>query len=88
MKDLFNKIKKFFLEIKDRINEIDIPDGYDNLTKEQRAELDNTYKVQLEVHKQKSFVPKVEVNENKAQVTARGKAPKNKGDIQIIHENA
>lgn len=82
-----NKIKNFFVEIWNRINSVDIPDGYENLTKEERAELDNTYQVEKKVHEQKSFVPKAQINEGKAQASARGKA-QNKGNSQIVRGNA
>jgi len=88
MKDLFNKIKNFFLKIRDAINQIDIPDNYESLTKEERIEVEKTKKIQEKVHKQKSFVQKAQVNEVEAQVSAEGKAAMSKGNNQRVHGNA
>lgn len=55
-KNIFKRIIDF---ISERINQIDVPDGMENLTKAQEAELNNLNRVQKEVHEQRSFVPKV-----------------------------
>lgn len=88
MKELFNKIKKFFLKIREAINQIDIPDDYGSLTKEELAEVKNANKVQERVHEQKSIVPKAQVNEVEAQVSAEGKVAGSKGNNQRVHGNA
>ena len=57
-----DKIKKFFSKIWERINQIDTLEDYENLTKEERAEVNNAHEVQKEVHAQKSFAQRVKVN--------------------------
>jgi len=61
-----NKIKNFFIGIWERINQIDIPDGNDNLTKEEMAEVKRANEVQGKVHEQRSFVPRVDVSKRKS----------------------
>ena len=57
-----NKLKNFFNGILERINQIDIPDGVENLTSAEKKELDAVNKAQRDVHEQRSFAQRVKVN--------------------------
>lgn len=60
--NIINKIKKGFAEVWKRIVQIDIPDNVENLTAEEKTEVNNAKEVQKKVHSQRSFVPRVDVS--------------------------
>ena len=57
-----NKIKEFFIGIWERINQIDVPDGVENLTSAEKKELDAVNQAQGDVHEQRSFAERVKVS--------------------------
>ena len=63
-----DKIKKFFIGIWERINQIDVPDGVEDLTSAEKKELDAITKTQGAVHEQRSFAQRVKVDKKKEKV--------------------
>ena len=57
-----NKIKNFFIGIWERINQIDVPDGVEDLTSAEKKELDAINQAQGDVHEQRSFAERVKVS--------------------------